>query len=255
MCNKKEKIIVLAFLGAAIHQNCWAENADALEGVYVAVGRGKAYMQGKANLLSNDSKNYSKTKLHNPFVFKAAIGKDFGSFRAEFEFLNFTKAKLNVQETNKLEGMSKKLNMLNIKDFYFQHKATLSSNIYYINAYYNFKELNEILQPYVGFGLGMAHHKLSPIDITTECLGTSTAYGSYPQKTKSNFAFNVSVGTLIKVNKNFFFDFYYKFADLGKINGSSILTTSAKGYQIQTKTAFTKRLRHHIILASIGFKL
>ncbi len=88
-------------------------------------------------------------------------------------------------------------------------KNSMKSQSLMANVYYDFNTGTNFT-PYVGAGIGYARLKNS--------VGYTDAEESFSMsKSKGNFAWNASVGTTYKIDKNLALDVSYRFTDYGKV--------------------------------------
>ena len=229
---------ILALANSAMAKATEGGNYGMLSGTYLAIGYGKSIPQSKikhSNFgLSNDT--YLSTKLKNSDIFKVAIGKEYaGNFRTELEFLSSSKYKFSKT----LDGVTGSFHITN--------------QTYLVNTYYKLLN-NTYIQPYVGVGIGFSRNSSSNmvlVDPTTP----PTTVSNFAKAHKTNFAYNLMVGAQFEVTKNVFFDLSYKYADLGKVAGSTRLTNVSTGSVSTQPTNLSGRLRNNIFLLGVGFKL
>lgn len=217
-----------------------AEPSNYFKDTYITAGFGKSFSQSKVNVyaLKDGNENYyEKKKLKNANLYKLAIGKDFGQFRSEIEFIYSGKHKLN----NAVDYVA--------GDTYSYHLHTTHKALF-LNGYYDFKKLHSSVTPYVGAGIGISHNTVSK-----ETLNLNGVHnGTWSKKSKNSFAYNLTAGILFKLNKNVHLDFSYKFIDFGKLKGSTALTPTSDPEVATTPANVKGRVKSNVFLVGIGIK-
>lgn len=215
-------------------------NNNFFQGTYIAAGAGVSLPQGKiknGTIDSSGNNYYISKKLKDGGVFKIALGKDFGMVRSEVEFMLSPKHKFSL--TNAVSTVPFGGTLTN--------KFHTSYQTYFINTFYDFKNLHSTIKPYLGFGLGFSKNTLSKQASTT---ANGRDFFIYQKKSGNSFAWNLSVGSMVNLNKNIYLDFSYRFVDLGKIKGSTTLLPSGVSAAKNVKG----NIRNHIFLAGMGLK-
>lgn len=95
----------------------------------------------------------------------------------------------------------------------FNYKSTIQTVM--LNAYYDY-QLNDIFSPYLGAGIGYAHVKIKA-DVYMPLEMWSTSYSEQAKDTEGNFAWNISLGTGVKVTDSVSADLGYRYTNYGHI--------------------------------------
>jgi opacity protein-like surface antigen len=167
---------------------------------------------------------------HFKYGYSAAIGYaiDTSLLRIELEYLN-TATKYHVYPLFK-EPLILDSNFIQITGF--QGKAKNST--IFVNGYLDFTKRYSQIIPYFMMGGGFSSNAMKwiglPSGFTTWLSGTTT---------KSSFAFQGGVGSLIRVTDNIFADLSFRLLSLGKVSWKmDIPTTIPISYQMQSKNLF-----------------
>jgi opacity protein-like surface antigen len=215
-----------------------------LKGTYITLAAGRSFPQNKISNISIDSLGnfyYTRNKLDRGTVYKTAIGKDFEVIRAEFEFLYSKKHKFSLTTPN---------NILSVNgitsNFHTSHYT------YFFNVFYDFKNINEVFQPYVGLGVGLSRNKVSEQPVITDIANVELY--KYFKKSTNSFAWNLNVGSKINVNQHLYFDFSYKYVDLGRVKGSNMSLAPNGVVTTNADDNVKGRVRNHLLLAGFGFR-
>lgn len=239
--NKNLIGLVLAILVLSVNTAyALGEGSDNIfKDSYIAVGMGKSFPHGKVSSYTiDDNKDfYAKQKLKDSNIYRAAIGKGFGNFRAELEFLNSSKHKFNNSHPL-IPGVG-------------SYRFHTSHNAYFVNAYYDFKKLHEKVAPYIGLGAGISQNTVSNKIYDQD--GADTIL--WKKKRSNQFAYNVSLGVLFNISKIFYVDLSYKYIDLGKLKSNSAGNTITTNLPVNnTPTQVTGRFKANVLLFSVGAK-
>lgn len=241
----KTKLLSLA-IAAAIPFTAMAQNTsnntalsnNLLSDAYVSVGGGIAKTHNKIKHLvpiSHDTE-YRSVKLKKNPVYKISIGKSINNFRSEIEFIHSKKNKLTYNDGS------------------FKSHLNISSNSYLINGYYDFKDFNEKVTPYIGLGLGISQNKISDEVWYTLTSSSANAEVKIPSKKKNSFAWNIGTGMMLNINKHVSLDLSYRYMDLGKLKGSDKQIDLSTGNIEKDSYNIKGKLRSNIFLASIVVK-
>lgn len=218
-------------------------NNNLFEDTYISIGYGKSLPTGKVSLLSfndNDDEAYYKRRGKNSNTFKASFGKRTEFVRVEFEFLYNKKHKLDF------------LNITHAGTDVIAQKLHTSHSTFFLNTYYDFKNVHTNIKPYVGVGLGISRNKISAEKLGAPPLNTYTTIFKSNKKSANSFAWNASLGLIIDINERLFLDFSYKYVDLGKVKGRSLVGTSSGA--LTNNNNIKGRFRNNVFLVSAGIK-
>jgi opacity protein-like surface antigen len=211
--------LVAAFLCAAISN---PTDATVLDKVYLKAGIG-GMVYNKFKTTGEENEGYHKKASKTSPIYNFGVGYRFtDSIRAD---LNIQYASIKYRVGLEDGGYSKQ----NIK--------TISS---FVNGYYDINFHKNIV-PYLTAGVGFGRNKLGNLIIGDEDGAEDTGIG----KTKTNFVWNVGLGTMFKFNKNFALDFGYRYMDFGTTktnNGPGLDNAGGK-----------QKLRGHQVLSSLIF--
>ncbi len=226
--NKLTKVFVAAILASS------AITSIASEGTYVLVegGYNKAANKDKLVKATRDYYNnksestFSKEKKPGSFFFAAGVGYKFDqNFRSDLT-LNFVTKSTN--KTNVTSG--------NENGKFFKAKVGTFATL--VNGYYDVTGLSDMVTPYVGAGVGVAKSSYKVTGDTSDITTTKI-------KTKAQFAYQVGLGTLVKVSDMADLKIGYKFNDFGKVKATvTVGSTSVK-----------TNVRSHQVLAGVQFKI
>jgi opacity protein-like surface antigen len=122
----------------------------------------------------------------------------------------------------------------------------INSTAFMLNGYYDIVNYNGFV-PYVMGGAGVAYNKADAFT-QQDSIQKDRINGA----TRANLAWQVGAGTQYKINKNIALDLGYKYVDLGKINTSTVYTSStgARGFT----NAITGKLRSHDVTFGVSYK-
>jgi opacity protein-like surface antigen len=134
-------------------------------------------------------------------------------------------------------------NFKNLDQSFNQKVKSLSGMI---NAYYDIGEFSNIFKPYVGAGLGIARNKAQNFRLNFP----SSSVDQYG-KTKTNFAWQVGTGSLIKIDDNINLNIGYRYVDLGTVTTKTNYATSLG--RIGNETPIKSKLTAHEFVAGVTF--
>ncbi len=102
------------------------------------------------------------------------------------------------------------------------------------NVYYDFGQMRGFV-PYVGFGLGIAHHDLGDVSFTGIGAGAGAQFGGLSGRSQTNFAWALMAGVAYQISPRAVFDLGYRFIDLGDVSTrrGDICNTCAGGSRDQ----------------------
>ena len=107
------------------------------------------------------------------------------------------------------------------------HASTIESQMLLLNTYWDFPRVGKMIQPYVGFGVGVGW---------SEAWSETTAADGFrlsESVTNTNFAYSLMTGASIALGQNWFLDARYRYVNAGQ---TDILTAVSQG-QIPTLKA------------------
>lgn len=173
--------------------------AVANEGWYATVTGGMASFSNATATVTNEVTKETQTKKFKAaYRVSGAVGYDMDPIRVEGE-IGYQHAKNKAFDGN-------------FKDV----KAKLSTMTYFVNAFYDFKDVSEMLVPYVGVGLGAITVK-SEIKVPGE--GTEKA-----KKTKAGI--QGIAGAKIKLTDNMNVNIDYRYMHSAKFGDTSLKSHS-----------------------------
>jgi len=205
---------------------------DLFSGTYLSIGGGASVLQSKINLIAFQDDQYNQVRLKNKAAYKVSFGKAINNFRTELEFLY-----------NQKETISESISLL------LKSRVNISNYSYFLNAFYDFKNFDARVKPYVGLGVGLSRKSLSDQVFTHNNEESTRIFG----KNSSKFAWNASLGLLFEVSENVALDFSYRYLDLGKIEGTQDAIIYSKRITTPYKN-ITGNIRNHTFLASVVIK-
>jgi len=192
---------------------------------YVAIGGAAAVAMDELSVQNNVRGYYNisrKSVLMHRLAIGASLGKD---SRWEAELLNFAKYKVywNFQDNPKVGA-----------------EAKLHSQTYYLNFYYDFKNLSQIATLYVGGGLGAGYNSVNKLALSN---GQKVS-----RKAEYDFAWNMGFGAIHHINKDFYVDANYRYLYSGKLKANSITNDASK-------PLLHGKVNNHMFLISFAVKL
>lgn len=215
-------------------------------GIYFSIGGGISRLAQKGTSLSeikdsyyddeDDLYLYKKYKRKDSATFSAAIGRSFNNFRGELEFITFAKKSNNH-------------NLMLFEELNTSYASSIQNNAYLVNLNYDFKELSDIVQPYIGVSLGISTNKISLSKISLEETDLT-----FTKKRLNTLAAGFSVGTMFNLTNNVALDLSYRYLNLGSIY-SNIKPNTALGFFEKTRPLTKDRMQNNNIMAKLVIKL
>lgn len=209
-----------------------------LKNIYISFGIAKSFPQSITNSYTYNGQGhyYTKQRLKNSTIYRAAIGKSVNNFRAEFEFLYSNK--------HRFHNFHEMMIGTNDYKFYTSHKT------YFINAYYDFNSFHNIIKPYIGAGMGVSQNTISD--------KVHTLYGEdisvWQRTSTTHFAYNTILGILVEINKMFYADFCYKFMNLGKLESNPRASAANSSISSNTLPPVKGTFKTNVLLLSFRIK-
>lgn len=113
-----------------------------------------------------------------------------------------------------------------------EFSADISTITAMANLYYDFGQVRGFV-PYVGVGLGIAHHDLGDVSFTGVGPGVGATFSGLSGRSKTNFAWALMAGVAYQISPRAVFDFGYRFIDLGDVatRRGNICTIACGGSQ------------------------
>ena len=228
------------------------QSASALNNFYGKVEGGGAM----STRLSSQSFKFTKSGLDRGFAFGAEAGYRIDSKLRLGLNLGYQQNKASSHVQAAIAGDNPipevKLKMGKLKS----SNATM-------NVYYDITEINNFI-PYFTLGLGVSRNKIGkPIaeskivleDPALNPFSLSEAEEApvlinYKSKTKNNFAWNVGLGGLYKIDTNLYLDVNYRYKDLGKITSTADKKADYVG-NYGLKENYTAKLRSHNVMLGV----
>jgi outer membrane autotransporter protein len=132
--------------------------------------------------------------------------------------------------------------MFNVKDeiepgVYGNLKSKVGAQSFFFNGYFDIHNDSPVT-PYIGAGLGLARVS-GEFSVDVDVFGNLISMS----ETKTNFAWNVGAGAAFEIADSVALDLGYRYADFGKVDGS----TSAFGGTVKV-SADTKVKTHEVLL-------
>lgn len=155
----------------------------------------------------------SKEKIKNQSTYELGIGANLtDNIITQFEYMNSTSVKFNRKAFLKPFSFFSDLSLTNFK-------AKLSSDAYFMNIKYKYKDQRLPFALYSLIGLGAANNKLSILESNIyNDSGALIKQTKVLGKATRALAFQIGAGVLIPVDKGFYLNFAYKYKDLGKFS-------------------------------------
>lgn len=180
-----------------------------------------------------------KRKFDHSSGAKLAFGKQYGDFRGELEYLYVGKQDMKKNSFSSFANN-------------YRSEMNVKSHALMLNGYYDVTKLSSYVTPYVGLGLGVARNEIS------EEKRFSTDTGSLVNKVegtnKNKFAYNVMLGTKIHATDSVFFDLGYKYINLGKLEGSKVVTSNNGSKVTGTVGNLSGHNKQHMFMFGLGAK-
>ena len=116
---------------------------------------------------------------------------------------------------------------------YDGYRGNVQSGVFMANGYVDLGTWAGFT-PYVGVGVGLAHHRMK--DLTDTSIVPTGGVGFAPSTTTTNFAWAVMAGASYSLTSNLKLDLGYRYLDMGKITTASIGCQGAPacGYEVQS---------------------
>ena len=183
-----------------------------LEGYYITAkgGVSKTFNTGTTNHVDDQGVlgTFENNDLGTGKAFGVSVAKFLtDSFRLEIEAIKRTDYKFNVKRTLRPE--------LGI----FNRKAKIKTHALFINGFYDFEPsslLDTIITPYLGGGVAISKNKMG-----TEEFSLNGVLNATNGDTTNQFAYKLSVGTLISLTQQLSLDVNYQYVNLGEFKGGT----------------------------------
>ena len=220
-----------------------SQTCDFFTDTYLSIGAGVSMPSNKIKHLvpisEYDEYDYRSTRLKKSEAYRISLGKSFDNFRSEVEFLYGRKYKSKYDTDIQ----------------YDKSIFNVSSYSYFLNGFYDFKNFNDTVVPYVGAGIGLSRNHLSNEKLTLSVDNVDEPIMTIIGKKKTSFAWNIGLGVMFNINKHLAFDLSYKYTDLGKLKGSKDELHADTGDISEGEKYNVKgKLRNNVLLASFVVK-
>lgn len=236
-------------LSAVLASVCFSANAASgmFKDTYMELGYAYAtpaskLKHGEPSATGSNTANLTsvKRKFDHSSGAKLAFGKQYGDFRGEMEYLYVGK-----QDIKPAAYSSQAID-------FSKSKMNVKSHALMLNGYYDVTKLHSHITPYVGFGIGAARNEIS------EELRISKSDGTVVDRiagtNKNKFAYNVMLGAKVKATDSLFLNVGYKYIDLGKLEGSKIVTQLNGNKLTGTVDNLSGHNRQHMFMVGVGAK-
>jgi opacity protein-like surface antigen len=221
MGNATKKIALLTYLFSQITMLAQANEVKP----YIAIGGAAAIAMDDLSV-QNNSRGYYNISRKSALMHRLAVGAPLGKdSRWEVELLNFAKYKVywNFQDDPKIGA-----------------EAKLHSQSYYLNFYYDFKNLSQIATMYVGGGIGASYNSVNKPSLSD---GRKVA-----RNAEYDFAWNMGFGAIHHINEDFYVDANYRYLYSGKFKSNSITNDA-------NKPLLRGKVNNHMFLVSFAVKI
>jgi opacity protein-like surface antigen len=116
-----------------------------------------------------------------------------------------------------------------VSDATQKYTADVESLAVFLNGYFNSQSMSIFqtsVTPYFGAGVGISRNKMSSVDLIT--ISDGDVFGKASGNTETEFAFKLSLGTMIGITEKVSMDINYQYVDLGKIKSGTGLTHDSR---------------------------
>ncbi len=98
-----------------------------------------------------------------------------------------------------------------------EFETSVSTTTAMANLYYDFGQIRGFV-PYVGVGLGVAHHDLEDVSFSGVGAGAGATFNGLKGRSETNFAWSLMAGVAYQVSHRAVLDFGYRFIDRGEVS-------------------------------------
>lgn len=228
------KKLLSTVLALSIGSASAAETTPMTKNFYVKAEAGKSWLESFSG--NGSAGDYLKAKPENNFTYGAAVGYNFAKgFRAD---LNGQVRCLNYKASGSIASTQ------------IQQRQQTQSYSLFLNGSYEI-ETGSIFTPYVTVGVGYAYNKAG--ELVSDSDAPEVTNFKAPGKNASNFAWNIGVGTAVKLGKSVDLDITYRYLDLGKIAMQS--TTAGTGRLVRDVKPSSQSIKAHQLTVGLVYKL
>jgi opacity protein-like surface antigen len=213
-----------------------------LDGYYITPkgGVSKSMDTGATNFDNGGPFNQQDEDLGTGTAFGVSAGKYItDNFRLELEAIKRTGYEL---DTTDADGNP------------FRYKADMETTSLFINSFYDFKPFsigNTPITPYLGGGIGVSRNKIGAIVAHTNEVPDG---GVIDGKTISQFAYNLSAGTLFNLTDKLSLDVNYQYVNLGAFKSDTTLNISGAFCCNMNKPINGGEIKSHALMVGLQYK-